>query len=430
MSGRFLAPLAVLAFAGSALGAQLTIRNSNGTFQNQVSITVEGEYRYIRSNGIPNHATGRFPGPGNPNTISAQHYEFRVPVHPKAAEKTTRLVLGPFGVAVNGVAFDPGANEWWNGDPSSGWQKEPLMMVPLYLGVDSSHGHVQPTGAYHYHGIPTGLVAALTDGKAKMVIVGWAADGFPIYNNVGFTDPKSPKSAPKALRSSYRVKAGQRTSGPGGKYDGLYVNDYEYVSGAGDLDECNGVFSATPEYPEGIYHYVLTEEFPYIPRMWRGTPDSTFRRGPGGPGGPGGRGGRGGRGGQGGPGDGRYHLIPPFGMEQLNLNDEQQKQVQALERETFQKLQTILTGDQVQALKSARPQRGEARGAGGDNPPPSGMHVIPPFAEGTLNLTEGQKSQIAELAKNAEAKLAKVLTAEQMKTLAEARPPQGGPPGG
>ena len=69
------------------------------------------------------------------------------------------------------------------------------MMAPLYLGADSSHGHVQPNGAYHYHGIPTGLVAALTDGKQKMVIVGWAADGFPIYNPVGYSDPADAKAA-------------------------------------------------------------------------------------------------------------------------------------------------------------------------------------------------------------------------------------------
>jgi hypothetical protein len=369
MFSRSLIPIAVLTLVSTAQGAQLTIRNSNGTFENQVSITIEGDYRYIRSNGIPNHATGRFPGPGNPNSVAPQSYQFRVPLHPKAAVKTTRLTLGPFGVAVNGVVFDPGANEWWNDDPSSGWQKEPLMMAPLFLGADSSHAHVQPNGAYHYHGIPTGLVAALTDGKPKMVIVGWAADGFPIYNNATYGDPKGSIGAPRTLKSSYRVKSGQRSSGPGGKYDGLFVNDYEYVPGAGDLDECNGLVSPTPDHPEGIYHYVLTEQFPYVPREWRGTPDQSFRRGPGGPGGggPGGRG-RGGQRGRG-PGDGRYHLLPPFVVDQLNLTEEQQRQVQLLEDQTRQKLETILTPEQLQTMKSARPQRGGPGEGGGDNRP-------------------------------------------------------------
>jgi hypothetical protein len=38
----------------------------------------------------------------------------------------------------------------------------------------------------------------------------------------------------------------------------------------------------TPEYPEGVYHYYVTEEFPYIGRTWRGIPDpSFFKNGPG-----------------------------------------------------------------------------------------------------------------------------------------------------
>jgi hypothetical protein len=264
-------------------------------FSNQVSITITNGFRIIRSNGIPDHNTGHFPGPGNPNTIAPQNYEFRVPANPKPADKITPLRMQPFGVAVNGVVFDPSAAEWWKGDRNSQWQYEPLMMAPMFLGVDSSHGHVQPNGAYHYHSIPTALVLALTEGKEKMVIVGWAADGFPIYNNLGHADPKDPASALNKLKSSYRIKTGTRPSGPGGKYDGKFLADYEYVKDSGDLDECNGRFEVTPEYPKGIYHYVLTENFPYIPRMFRGKPDASFNRGPGGgggrPGGPGGNGG-------------------------------------------------------------------------------------------------------------------------------------------
>ena len=83
------------------------------------------------------------------------------------------------------------------------------------------------------------------------------------------------------MRASYRLKPGQRPGGPGGSYDGRFTADYEYVKGSGDLDECNGRFGVTPEFPQGTYHYYLTEEFPYIGRLWRGTPDpSFFKRGP------------------------------------------------------------------------------------------------------------------------------------------------------
>jgi hypothetical protein len=89
------------------------------------------------------------------------------------------------------------------------------------------------------------------------------------------------------VKSSYRLKAGRRPTDngqPGGTYDGIFVEDFEYIAGEGDLDECSGRFGVTPEFPEGVYHYVLTEDFPFIPRAFRGTPDPSFalRGGPGG----------------------------------------------------------------------------------------------------------------------------------------------------
>jgi hypothetical protein len=412
-----------------AAGAQLTIRGGNNTFQNQVTITIEGDFRVIRSNGIPNHPTGQFPGRGNPNTISPQKYEFRVMANPKPAAASTPLILGPFGIAVNGVLFDPGADEWWNGDRTSGWQYEPLKMAPLFLGTDSSHAHVQPNGAYHYHGIPTGLLYTLTDGKEKMVILGWAADGFPIYNNLGHTKPTDAASPLRILKSSYRVKPGQRPNGPGGNYDGAFVADYEYAPNTGDLDESNGIFGPTPEYPNGIYHYVLTDQFPYIPRQFHGTPDKSFMRGPGGGRGPGGR-----RGPGQGPPNGGFHLIPPFAEEPLNLTNYQRQKITPIEGQARKTLETILTPDQLKTLKETRPPRGGPGGAGerdGGNPrqrstpPRGGIHLIPPFAVAKLNLTDSQEKQIAEAQAIAKEQLAKILTPEQLKTLEEARPPQG-----
>ena len=56
---------------------------------NQVSFTVRGGERIITANGLPDHATGQFPGRGNPNKISAQSYTFRVTMNPKAAAAPT-----------------------------------------------------------------------------------------------------------------------------------------------------------------------------------------------------------------------------------------------------------------------------------------------------------------------------------------------------
>ena len=60
-----------------------------------------------------------------------------------------------------------------------------------------------------------------------------------------------------------------RTSAP--KHPlGRYVDDYEWVAGVGDLDQYNGRFTVTPEFPNGTYAYYATIDdsgdpaFPYL----------------------------------------------------------------------------------------------------------------------------------------------------------------------
>ena len=110
-----------------------------------------------------------------------------------AAQAHFGFILDPFGVAINGVPLDPGANEWWNRDRNSGWQYEP-MTGHLNLGVDESNAHVQPNGAYHYHGLPIGLIANVPDAKGRMLLLGWAADGFPIYAPWGYANATNAQS--------------------------------------------------------------------------------------------------------------------------------------------------------------------------------------------------------------------------------------------
>lgn len=255
---------------------------------------VKGGYRYLKANGIPNHTPGRFPNRNNPNAISSQQYTFRMPAKPTEEQRLTPVRRMLFGVALNGVVFDPGTAEAWKDDPRSGWNIEaipPKGVRSMNLGLDQSNAHVQPNGAYHYHAAPVGLVEKLlAEKQAKhgevMLLLGYAADGFPIYDHHGYTDPKDPSSPMKELHSSYQIKQGTRPggdAGPGGKYDGTYTQDYEFVAGSGDLDECNGRVGITPEYPEGTYYYVLTSEFPHVGRMFKGRPDDSFRHQGGGP---------------------------------------------------------------------------------------------------------------------------------------------------
>ena len=89
----------------------------------------------------------------------------------------------------------------------------------------------------------------------------------------------------ETLSSSYQLKSGERPgdgeSAPCGTYTGVYSADYEFIEGLGDLDECNGREGVTPEFPEGTYYYVITNEFPGVPRCFVGTPSDDFKLGPG-----------------------------------------------------------------------------------------------------------------------------------------------------
>ncbi len=306
-----LTTLPALAHDGPGAHEHTTAQTSPDKTASKVTITLRDGYRTITSNGLPSHEPGQFPNRGNPNTIREQKYTLRVTANPVAGETATPVRMNLFGVGIDGIVFDPGTNEFWKNDRQSGWRYEALS-GKINLGLDSSNAHVQPTGAYHYHGTPTGLVTKLGGDTGKMLLIGYAADGFPIYTANGLTDPKNAASPVRPMKSSYQLKPGTRPageSGPGGNYDGTFVQDYQYTAGSGDLDDCNGIFSITPEYPQGIYHYHVTTEFPFISRQFRGTPDASFNRTPpgqGGRGGPGGQGGPGGGGpgGQGGPGGG------------------------------------------------------------------------------------------------------------------------------
>ncbi|MEM6664524.1 MAG: YHYH protein [Pseudomonadota bacterium] len=227
----------------------------------EVQITRQGDEICVRSNGLPNHATGRFPNSGNPHTMRAQRTSVCVDATPSKGA-TARELRGTIGVAVNGVLirpgtadyYDPGSRRGFSRDRSSGWNLEGMGSAQL-LGLDQNNAHVDQRGLYHYHGEPSGLLAKL-DGSQ----MGWAADGFEIH------------IAPAGVTSSWQLKPGTRPSAPGGRYDGQYVQDWQYVAGSGSLDECNGGML------NGQYVYFATKTFPFYPRCVWGTPSRDFGR--------------------------------------------------------------------------------------------------------------------------------------------------------
>ena len=239
------------------------------------------------TNGIPAHATGQFPNRGNPNMIWPVTQIWRIPRNPE--KTTTPIEMAVFGITLEGIKLERDTAESYRNQRQ--WNYEALTPGIArrlsgnarfeWLGTDCNNAHVQPTGVYHYHGVPHSLMNELAGGMEsdEMVLVGYAADGFPVYV----------ASGPNAPEGSWELRSGTRESAPWGEYDGTFREDWQFVEGSGDLDQCNGRFGVTPEFPGGIYHYYLTDDYPYMPRCVWGTPDPSFRQRRAGGGPPGGR---------------------------------------------------------------------------------------------------------------------------------------------
>ena len=264
--------------------------STSPTFSN----TVNGNTRTITANNIPNHMVGLFGGGQgslNPNAISAQSSTYTMTANPTVAGSLTPLLgsNGPdysFGVLLNGIELDPIAAEPWPHQgimaPNVNWEWN-LEALNVQIGLDCNSAHVQPTGKYHYHGKPTLYLDGLNINTSTMTLIGYAADGFPIYYKYAYSNANDNTSTVVEMTSGYQLKTGTRpgngVTAPCDVYTGVYSNDYEYVDGLGTLDEANGRIGVTPEYPAGTYYYVMTDDFPSIPRYFRGTPNNSFALG-------------------------------------------------------------------------------------------------------------------------------------------------------
>jgi hypothetical protein len=249
------------------------------------SWTCSSTSRVLASNGIPDHAVGTFPNAGNPNTISAQTVAATYTLTPTYNGTATVLggPRGATGYVLNGVKVDAGTAGSCPAsatattscslvDNSGAWSIEALGQDTFNFGEDTNNAHVQPGGAYHYHGMPEGFITLRGGGPTKMTLVGWAADGFPIYARYGYSTATDASSALKVVTGSYVLKTSVSATRPATTLIplGTFAQDWEYSAGAGDLDECNGRVGVTPEFPNGIYHYYATDSYPYFQRCIKG----------------------------------------------------------------------------------------------------------------------------------------------------------------
>ena len=240
-------------------------------FQCEVSVTSSSTSMDINSNGIPNHDWVSALGPGG----DEQTLTWSIPLNPTndttgghtptncpAANGQWECAAdrGQVAVATNGVPIF-GPEEGPGGDAVAldfFYFTEDRQPIDLgYCGA-----HAGPTGVhYHWDAMcqywepESGQTMqdydwSLIDSTQHSPIIGWAFDGYPIYGMYTWDD----SGAVKGMKSSYEV---ERTSEGGDQgYNG--IDDWNYVSGSGDLDECNGRFGPTPEYPGGTYYYVST----------------------------------------------------------------------------------------------------------------------------------------------------------------------------
>ncbi|MEQ8580529.1 MAG: YHYH protein [Marinoscillum sp.] len=264
---------------------------------NAVCYEIVDNVRHFYTNNYPDHTDSY----NSPFDLLTSDAEYSICAYPEEASEFTPLYeetettkgctfTYTFGVGVNGVKYDPSSAEYFEntstGENNIDWHVEARYIFSANFG--NNGGHLNPFGEYHYHDVPADYFAddLSIDGSAHSPIVGYSADGFPMYYKYIYSDPEDNTSAIMEAGSGYTLKSGTRpgdgVSAPDGDYTGLYYEDYEYFSANTVLDECNGRYGVTPEYPYGTYYYVLTDTYPYIPRCFKGTSvDNTFRVGPG-----------------------------------------------------------------------------------------------------------------------------------------------------
>ena len=274
---------------------------------------------YVSTKGVPAYPTGPFLD-GNPSQATSQNAIFKFPLTPAQNTGTpTATTGGNIGVFINGVAlFDYRDGVAWNnatnalcggpgnppcpGGPNAAmpWNRD---AIPAERpGFDCSKGH-PAMGNYHHHQNPSAFKLDLNvisticnlydadglyaiDSTKHSPLIGFAYDGFPIYGAYGYKNADGTGGIVR-MKSSFNLRnITARThwadgtdvaDGPavGGTYFlGYFREDYEYIPTSAAtpdyLDEHNGRFCITPEYPNAIYCYFATVDanwnsaYPYV----------------------------------------------------------------------------------------------------------------------------------------------------------------------
>ena len=242
------------------------------------SINVTEKYVEIRSAGLSLYSLGALQSPNDP-VERIRQLRFRIPRNPlPAVGQRVSARADVWGVFANGVPL-------YNLFEGASYQGQNLWHFdPLATSDDGTYianGHSRDTS----HRLDLGMLPKLmADSSKHSPILGYAFDGYPIYGAWGFITNAA--SELRMRRSGYRLRRLTRrdTLADGTKLTpgqqgppvnaefplGTFVEDYEYDPCTGDLDEYNGRFAVTPEYPQGTYAYFLSTDaqgrlaYPYL----------------------------------------------------------------------------------------------------------------------------------------------------------------------
>jgi hypothetical protein len=267
---------------------------STGDSANVQQVCYTADTVWIRSTGL-----AEIMGPYlTPQVPLNQNNIIKLPRNPQEelGQKQEVAIVGGIGMLINGVEFQGlGDNNSYDGTssniPATAGGKEIWNQEALYsegATLDTIlNAHAGFGGSYHCHGLPKSLLPL--NASKHSPIIGFAYDGFPIYGPFGYSDPLDTLSAIARMETGYALRTSMTTRdslpeangtlnnpadwGPTVSAAfplGMYAEDYAYA-GIGTLDEHNGRFCHTPEYPNGIYAYFTTvdatlsiAEFPYL----------------------------------------------------------------------------------------------------------------------------------------------------------------------
>ena len=292
-------PLGV--FAQAELNAWLQNTTGELGYNNQPSNVQAVHYTntdvYVSCSCIPGYDIG--PWAGNPNQAENQDFCYKITRNPTEAINHQLTGLGHIGVWTNGVSVF-NAKDAFSYNNQGIWNQDALVFEGA--SFDECLGHPAPNGEYHNHVNPTCLYDD-SDDQNHSPIIGYAFDGFPIYGAYGFENTDGTGGI-KRVETGYILRSitsrqsladGTQLSpaqyGPSVSTEyplGSYMEDYAFEQTAGDLDQFNGRFCISPEYPDGTYAYFVTIDadrnpvFPYtIGSSYYGTVQAGNANGPG-----------------------------------------------------------------------------------------------------------------------------------------------------